>query len=504
MNTVNYYLDAVYNNYKFFEKKIKNNGLAYINRYIKLLYKQNPNALKENWQKYADILAISEKAGFSITYENLIIMYYTAPNIQDKLIVAVKLIGVVRLEYKSLDIRVTMSIVKRIISDVINNYSETTLSLYPYSPDLISEFGYALYFILKYGQPLSKEEWLKCYLLFKIAPKGRDIYNKQLVFLLLAAAPTSSDFEQLLKDYKDLISCALTNYRTILSDDSKKKFDSLETDDKKINLIITSIHNEWASVIATNKIEANQRSSDFLWDKLRQIFVGQDKHNKPTSGRMLREEFWTEGYNKGAVLGDEQSYIHWLANSSHMPYKDWYKNYYANLSGTDTPMLLHSPIVIPYLTTDEKEQFKITSRPDGLIFDSYGRVIDTTTQQSTKNSTVGYADCVLTLSDTLYIFHNNPVKLEISTQRKFHAYLSDGRPVYYAGGLKIENGKITTITLHSGHYKPEERHLIAFLNILNTEYNVSLDGIKITTWDLNIISDNAKSYSYSRRILQSR
>lgn len=60
-----------------------------------------------------------------------------------------------------------------------------------------------------------------------------------------------------------------------------------------------------------------------------------------------------------------------------------------------------------------------------------------------------------------------------------HSSFLRGRNVLFAGMCKIENGKFTYISNISGHYAPDLRHLLKFLDLLHNRYQVDLKGIHV-------------------------
>jgi hypothetical protein len=84
---------------------------------------------------------------------------------------------------------------------------------------------------------------------------------------------------------------------------------------------------------------------------------------------------------------------------------------------------------------------------DGLIYDAEGNLFDTATA-STHFSGEGRAIFVMDQEGNIFA----------STYQRVgefhHSSLAGGQPVTGAGELVVENGQLTLITNHSGHYHP--------------------------------------------------
>ena len=82
---------------------------------------------------------------------------------------------------------------------------------------------------------------------------------------------------------------------------------------------------------------------------------------------------------------------------------------------------------------------------------------------------------------------------------KHHSGILSGSPVLFAGEIAVKNGILQVITMRSGHYMPEEKHLRKFLQLLENK-GVDLQSVVLkggSYWG-KIISNNAADYLSSQ------
>ncbi len=83
---------------------------------------------------------------------------------------------------------------------------------------------------------------------------------------------------------------------------------------------------------------------------------------------------------------------------------------------------------------------------------------------------------VIDTDKNFYVFHNLvPKDIEGGIQ---HSSLLMGKPVLCAGTIKVKQGKLSYIDIGSGHYKPQDRHLLKALGVLS-ENGVTLSEVNV-------------------------
>jgi hypothetical protein len=148
-----------------------------------------------------------------------------------------------------------------------------------------------------------------------------------------------------------------------------------------------------------------------------------------------------------------------------------------------TPMLeayqgedqLGNPIwngrVVNYLGDAERQFYKIEIR-DGLLYDSEGKLFDTTSA-STAHSGDGKAIYIMDQEGNLYASKAQVVG------EFHHSSLAGGKPVAGAGEVEVHNGVLTSITDRSGHYQPPAEYTDQVIETLNSK-GVDTDSVKVT------------------------
>ncbi|QIS12184.1 hypothetical protein [Nocardia arthritidis] len=105
---------------------------------------------------------------------------------------------------------------------------------------------------------------------------------------------------------------------------------------------------------------------------------------------------------------------------------------------------------VKYLNATERQAYKLTIR-DGLLYDSTGRLLDTSTASTLWTPQGGRAIFVMDENGDLYsspqhiagVFH--------------HSSFLAGAPVAGAGEIRVSNGHLALISDHSTHYRPARK-----------------------------------------------
>lgn len=95
------------------------------------------------------------------------------------------------------------------------------------------------------------------------------------------------------------------------------------------------------------------------------------------------------------------------------------------------------------------------------------------TSKMSSHAKPGLAAFTINLNGEISIFQHNS-KADLVA----HSSLNQSRTLLYAGEIKIEDGKITAITDHSGHYRPEAKNIYALLKNLRQQ-GVDISNIVI-------------------------
>ncbi|MFE0307065.1 hypothetical protein [Amycolatopsis sp. NPDC058986] len=105
---------------------------------------------------------------------------------------------------------------------------------------------------------------------------------------------------------------------------------------------------------------------------------------------------------------------------------------------------------VKYFTEEERKAYLITVGPDGLLYDSIGRVFDTTGRGS------GGGDKFIFVMDeegVLYSAKKSAGELQ-------HSSFLSGGDTAGAGYIRVETGRLLHIIGRSGHYRPMEKHVM--------------------------------------------
>lgn len=126
--------------------------------------------------------------------------------------------------------------------------------------------------------------------------------------------------------------------------------------------------------------------------------------------------------------------------------------------------------VVTYLTESEREQFRVNV-VDGLLSCEDGTLLDTGACTADNEWIF-----VLSAADQVLYAHRKETK---QIPRFHHTSFLAAEPVQVAGQLEVREGRLQSINLHSGHYRPrEDRDLLSFLDVLE-ENGVDLATIRV-------------------------
>ncbi|GAA1652987.1 WXG100 family type VII secretion target [Catellatospora bangladeshensis] len=135
--------------------------------------------------------------------------------------------------------------------------------------------------------------------------------------------------------------------------------------------------------------------------------------------------------------------------------------------GEERPDGIWGPPGVDYLDAAEREAYRLTIR-DGLVYDSQGRLFDTTSASSVHAGGGGRAIFVMDQNGNLYASTTQEVG------RFHHSSFLSGQPTAGAGELEVVNGQVQMVTDHSGHYRPGRSQTQQVLDQLG-EQGVTLD-----------------------------
>ena len=147
--------------------------------------------------------------------------------------------------------------------------------------------------------------------------------------------------------------------------------------------------------------------------------------------------------------------------------------------------------VVAYYSSVERVHLEL-SVVNGLIFDATNKLVDTSHIKSSSKemSSVGFVDCVLSLDEKLYCYGTDAAISAKKDGEHRHSGILEAGAVRFAGELRIEQGKITEITLRTGHYRSTEKHLYNFLKFLH-KAGIDLNGVILHQWSHTPLSENA-------------
>ncbi|MCX7116297.1 MAG: hypothetical protein NTW08_10400 [Gammaproteobacteria bacterium] len=132
----------------------------------------------------------------------------------------------------------------------------------------------------------------------------------------------------------------------------------------------------------------------------------------------------------------------------------------------------------------ERELFRVLIHKNKFM--QKGHLVDTT--KSVSNDKKGFAAFTLNIHGELSVFAHTVKKDdrilsdndedEDNTTAFAHSSLNAGAPVFCAGEIQIENGKLIAITDHSGHYRPSAYNLYKTLSYFN-DHGIDISETKV-------------------------
>ncbi|RUR18427.1 hypothetical protein ELY21_08180 [Legionella sp. km535] len=127
-----------------------------------------------------------------------------------------------------------------------------------------------------------------------------------------------------------------------------------------------------------------------------------------------------------------------------------------------------------FFNPEERDMLRAVIR-QGAFYNAGGEVLDT--QKSISHGKEGFAAFTLNVNGELSIFqHIDHDKTGIA-----HSSMNAGVPVVSAGEIEIKNGKLISITEHSGHYRPSLYSMYKTLDYFRKQ-GVDISDVKVLTF----------------------
>jgi len=127
------------------------------------------------------------------------------------------------------------------------------------------------------------------------------------------------------------------------------------------------------------------------------------------------------------------------------------------------------------LNDAELEQHRLVVGPDGLIRRSDGTLFDTRNASSVHAGGGGRAIFIMDEHGNMYASNYQAVG------DFHHSTLSGGRPVTGAGELEVIDGRLQTVTDHSGHYQPGRSNTQNVLDELGRQ-GIDTNNLNVDYW----------------------
>jgi hypothetical protein len=127
------------------------------------------------------------------------------------------------------------------------------------------------------------------------------------------------------------------------------------------------------------------------------------------------------------------------------------------------------------LTPEELEAHRLVVGPDGLIRRSDGTLFDTSSASSVHQGGGGRAIFVMDENGNMYASTYQEVGVF------HHSTLGNGNPVTGAGEVEIIDGRLQTVTDHSGHYTPGRSNTQNVLDELQRQ-GIDVDAVDVDYW----------------------
>lgn len=210
------------------------------------------------------------------------------------------------------------------------------------------------------------------------------------------------------------------------------------------------------------------------WQLIRGLLV--DRGSQPTGyGKILDEKYWGEFKFEGDTFIAD-----WIQESSDV--YEYSKDTLYSLSELcyhhEKEVSMIDIAYVDYLKDDRKstlEDYRLTpNENDKGKFDFGEKLIDTT---NSYGKDIRYGVVIFAAGTDGSIYTSDPD--ECLTRDFHHSTFLRGKPVLCAGTLKFKEGKLTEITIDSGHYKPHRKNLLRFLKLLKNKYKLNLSEIHI-------------------------
>ncbi len=240
----------------------------------------------------------------------------------------------------------------------------------------------------------------------------------------------------------------------------------------------------WQNIIEHEKIvkEAQPIRSTFAqkkcWQKLSKIINPARGSRRHALGKSLNPLFWQEAYNAGQYAKVDEKWLEvWKKSKTTLSFVKW-----CTLVGIENKS-------VAYFNEEDRRTLQINFSNGKLICTS-GTPLHTMKQRG-SHLTSRVVDCVMALDETLYCYGTaNQIEKEGALH---HSGFLSGQPVLFAGELAANNGKLTRITLQSGHYQPDQAHLNNFLAVLY-QNDINLSGVILIDGKGLTLSENALEF----------
>lgn len=242
--------------------------------------------------------------------------------------------------------------------------------------------------------------------------------------------------------------------RTILGDDTQDpKFKSLT---EQYPYLISMIELQKKTVLLLNIGRHGKREPQARWNILKGLFLSDAPQiKKPFALKSLEPEYFDEFQYGGA-----KDVAMWLKSGS--PFHHGVLASFGESSDISKQIIYLDNLTIYH-----------TYIANGLVYNTDDKLFDT---QNSIGLNIETGKSIFCLSADLELYLSNP---DVVLDPTFHhSSFFKGRPVACAGTMEIKNGCIVEITLLSGHYKPNRKHMLTLLKSLQ-EKGVDLSQVRV-------------------------
>lgn len=230
--------------------------------------------------------------------------------------------------------------------------------------------------------------------------------------------------------------------------------------------LILKIHKQAVANNYLTKVRSNSARKTYQayqaearWKLLKEFF---GLYPDETLKRM-QDKYWIEYQYQG-----REALANWLTDNNEK--SQYYYKVASEIEKHESQLTGLGKCNVDYFNQNKHYKVKIKN---GLLKNNSGNVIDTTHSYS-PNRPYGQVIYAMSRTGELYI---SPFNASIPTNFHHSSFLK-GAPVICAGGLEIHNGKLKLITVESGHYAPERKHLLRMLHELEKR-GVSLEEVDV-------------------------